>query len=203
MRFWVENIRFSVLPTLMQRFFNDFDALNRFTLSLDSLGEKLQCPHCSKSNQLVSHGLIYKQHSIHKRETVGKRVFCSNRHNRSGCGQTVQLYLKDVIPSLQYGTAQVFVFLSLLLKNLSVKAAYQSATGQIDSRNAWRWIRKLTRNLTDYRCALNLPFHSLTFNFNHRFQRLRLLLSTLKKLFSQLPNCPCSYYQLTHQHAFI
>ena len=187
----------------MQRFFDDFVSLDRFTLSLDSLGESLQCPHCLKSNHLISHGIVYKQFAIHKREAVGKRVFCSNRHQRSGCGRTVQLYLKKVFPSLQYGASQLFVFLSLLLLKTSVKVAYQTATDQNDSRQAWRWLNKLNLKLTDFRCALELSGKTSDCEFTHKGRRLRLLLSTLKNLFSKLTDCPCSNYQLIYQQAFI
>jgi hypothetical protein len=33
---------------------------------------------------MVSHGFIYNQHASAEKEPVGKRVFCSNRHGRSG-----------------------------------------------------------------------------------------------------------------------
>lgn len=187
----------------MQRFFKDFESIDRFTLSLNCFGERLQCPHCSKSDQLVSHGVIYKQRSMNEREPVGKRVFCSNRYQHSGCGRTVQLYRTQVIPSLQYGTAQVFLFLSSLLMNLTLEDAYETATGQTEPRNAWRWLQKLMHKLTDFRFFLkdHLKLENACIQLNNR--RLTLLLSTLKALFSELLHCPCAHYQLHSQHAFI
>lgn len=187
----------------MQRFFNDFHALDRFSLSLDCLDETLQCPHCLKSNQLVSHGVIYKQRSINDREPVGKRIFCSNRYQHTGCGRTVALYAAQVIPAKQYGAAHLFVFLSSLLMNLTVAAAYRAATGQSQSRHAWRWLSQLLRRLTDFRCCLKERLSPLTTRFHVRSRRLQLLLPTLEKLFDQLPPCPCSRYQLECQAAFI
>lgn len=187
----------------MKRFFPDFESLDRFTRSLDCLDETLRCPHCLKRNQMVSHGVIYKQRSIQEREAIGKRVFCSNRYQHSGCGRTLQLTVASVLPRLRYGAAHLFVFVSALLMNMSVVAAYQAATGQSTSRHAWRWLNKLARQLTDYRCLVGARAGCGTTAFHHRCRRLRLLLPTLKQLFSRLPACPCSHYQLARQSAFI
>ncbi|MFQ3248044.1 MAG: hypothetical protein ACI9SP_004704 [Arenicella sp.] len=82
----------------MQRFFDSFSIINLFTLSLDHHQNKTQCAHCLKNNQFISHGIIYKQTSIAERKPVGKRIICSNRYGRSGCGRTVQLYVSNRIP---------------------------------------------------------------------------------------------------------
>lgn len=185
----------------MQRFFPDFESLDRFTFSLGCVDDRVQCPYCAKHQQLISHGVIYKQRSMTTREPVGKRVFCSNRYQRTGCGRTVQLYVATVLPTMQYAAAQVFVFLSALLMNTSVDAAYQTATGQSDTRHGWRWLSKLQTRLTDFRCLLHASGAQPAVAFNARSRRLRLLLPTLEPLFSQLPANPCAHYQLQRQKA--
>lgn len=187
----------------MQRFFPDFESLNQFTLSLDCQADTLQCPHCSNRGQLVSHGVIYKQRSIDEKEPVGKRVFCSNRNQHAGCGRTVQLYVASVLPRLRYGAMQMFIFLSSLLMNLTIDAAYRAAAGASEPRNAWRWLSKLEQHLTDYRCLLTVRSKPMTACFAHRCRRLQLLLPTLEQLFVRLPTCPCAHYQLARQSAFI
>jgi len=187
----------------MQRFFPDFESLDRFTLSLDCLDQTLPCPHCSNRGNLVSHGVIYRQRSMHEREAVGKRVLCSNRYQHTGCGRTVQLSVAGVLPRRRYGAAQLFVFVSALLMHASVVSAYRAATGQSACRHAWRWLTKLTRHLTDYRCLLGTRAETDAAAFAHRCRRLRLLLPTLKQLFARLRACPCSSYQLASQAAFV
>jgi len=183
----------------MKRFFPDFESLDRFTLSLSCFDDKLQCPHCAKSHHLVSHGVIYKQRSIKQREAVGKRVFCSNRFQHNGCGRTVQLYVATVVPMLRYSVATVFSFLSALLMNVSVNAAYQSATGQVEPRHAWRWLHKLHRRLTDFRTFVHGRCASLASTFHTRCRRLQVVLPTLQSLFSLTPLSPCAHYQLARQ----
>lgn len=187
----------------MQRFFVDFDAIDWFTLNLDYHQDVLQCPHCSKREQLVSHGWIYKQRSGDEREAVGKRIFCSNRNQRSGCGRTVQFYVAHRVPAMKYDAAHMFVFVLYLLLGLAVGTAYCMATRQSEPRNAWRWLDRLELNLSNFRCTLNTRPEAPCVNFRYRARRLRLLLSTLSPLFLQLNQCACSNYQLEHQCAFI
>jgi hypothetical protein len=187
----------------MQRFFDDFECLDRFTLSLDCLDETVQCPHCSKSHYLVSHGVIYKQRSMDRREAIGKRIFCSNRYRRSGCGRTIQLHVKHAIPALHYGAAQVFMFLSCLLMTWSVKAAYHAATGQSQTRHAWRWLNKLMRNLMDFRGVVDRRLDTFTTDVKHRCRRLQLLLPTVEHVFLNFPDEACSGYQFMCQRAFL
>jgi hypothetical protein len=187
----------------MDTFYPDIESLDAFTFSLDSLGEKIQCKHCHQSGQMVSHGFIYKQHACVEKEPVGKRVFCSNRYGRSGCGRTHQLYLAHRIPCLHYGAAQLLIFLTSLLMGRVLEDAYQDATGQAEPRNAWRWIKRLTLKLTDFRCFLKARFTPLDASIQLKNRRLTLLLSVFKPLLSLLPHCPCCHYQIQQQHAFI
>lgn len=187
----------------MQRFFEDFESIKQFTRSLDYNQDKLECAHCLKNDQFVSHGIVYKQRSMTLSEPVGKRIFCSNRYGRSGCGRTVQLYVASEFPSFQYGAAHLFVFIVSLLANLTVTESYEKATGQSESRNAWRWLNGLIRRLTDYRCFLKVRLDSISTQFKTSVRRLQILLPTLKRLVAEFFNYPCSSYQLIHQRAFI
>ena len=187
----------------MDRFYPDIESLDAFTRSLDGLGETIRCAHCLRCNQMISHGFIYRQHTSIEKEAVGKRVFCSNRYGRSGCGRTHQLYVAHRFPFLRYGAAVLLIFLGSLLMGRSLADAYEAATGQVEPRNAWRWIKRLMRNLSDFRCLLKTPLNSADTAPQRKNRRLSLLLSTLKPLLSQRPHDPCRHYQLLQQQAFI
>jgi len=92
--------------------------------------------NCSQNNQFVSHGIIYKQRSIKVSEPVGKRLLCSNRYGRSGCGHTFQLTIADQVPRFHYGALQLFIFITSLFADFSVTTSYIKATGQSEARNA-------------------------------------------------------------------
>jgi hypothetical protein len=192
----------------MQRFFKNFKSIEQFTLSLDYHQDTLKCLYCFKNDQFVSHGIVYKQRSIEVNEPVGKRIFCSNRYGRSGCGRTFQLMVAYELPGFQYGTAHLFLFITSLLTNLTVASAYQRATGQLEPRNAWRWLNRLTRRLAHYRPLSRKRPDPPSTRFKSRARRLQLLLPTLEWLFTewtaaQNKDDPCSFFHLTHQRAFI
>ncbi len=187
----------------MQKYFNNIESVDSFSLALDYHKDNLECVHCKKNDQFVSHGFIYKQRSMKVSEPVGKRIICSNRYGRSGCGRTFQLYVAGEFPSLQYGTAHLFIFISSLLANLTVSQSYQKATGQQGSRNAWRWLNKLMNKLIDYRSFLKTCTQTLSTRFSTRARRLQILLPTLTRLIALTDNCPCSHYQQLRQRAFI
>lgn len=187
----------------MRQFYPDYESIHQFTLSLDYHQRELVCLHCSKSDQFVSHGIIYKQHSICDLEKIGKRIFCSNRYGRKGCGRTFGLYVANKIPRLRYGAAQLFVFITSLLANLSVAKAYQKATNQLESRNAWRWLNKLMHRLSHYRALLKKRDGTFLPPYHTSSKRLPHLLPTLKRLFSQTTHCPCWSFQLSQQIRFM
>ena len=186
----------------MKRYFDTFHSLERFTRELDCHQHELQCQHCARNDQFVPHDVIYKQRSQSSREAVGKRIFCSNRYGRTGCGRTFRLYIASEIPSLRYGTAQLFVFLSALLAKLTVSAAYQQATGRSETRNAWRWLNKLDCRLINYRIFLKKHPEAPSSD-KSKTRRFQILLPTIKRLFSLSNRCPCSHFQQATQSHFI
>lgn len=191
----------------MQRFFKDYDAIHAFTFSLGFHLNELECAHCFKNDQFVSHGIIYKQRSMNEMEKVGKRILCSNRYGRSGCGHTFQLYVAHEIPTFRYGATHLFIFLIALFANHSIAESYQQATGRFEARHAWRWLDKLMAKLCDYRTVLKartetllglLPLPRLT--SDHKI--LRHLLPTLARLLGHR-NHACAVYQMNQQRPFV
>ena len=77
----------------MQTYYPSLESIHQKTLQL----EPEQCPHCRQTRQLVSHGFIRKKRVGRDPQAVGKRVFCSNRRHRTGCGRTLQLYLDSTL----------------------------------------------------------------------------------------------------------
>ena len=116
---------------------------------------------------------------------------------------TFQLYIAHEMPSLHYGCAQLFVFVSSLFLNLSVVKAYQQATAQANTRNAWRWLKQLDRRLIDYREFLKVNVDNVMASFPTRTKRLQILLPTLQRLFDTLEANPCPNYQLHRQLPFL
>lgn len=182
-------------------FFQDINALQQYTLSLEQHNDHLQCTHCQQTGQFVSHGFVYKAHHHGKAQITGKRLFCSNRSGRSGCGRTYRLYLKQIIPSLYYNSLHLYAFLSSLLLCRTIEQAYFESTGATEPRNAYRWLNKLQAQLIEYRQRVN---RKTTTSFVHtQSKRLSTLLSSIERLFLSNSHQPCDQYQMHHQIRFI
>ena len=167
----------------MQIFFDTLEAIHQFTLSLDQ--HAFLCASCKTCGQFVSHGFCYKQKKFAATTTVGKRILCSKRSGRTGCGRTIQLYLASTAPKLHHDTTQLLAFIHALLANFSVTAAYDKAAGKPESRHAWRWLKKLSQQLIVYRHYLHRNTHTNSAIFNTQSRSRQLLLPTLTALFSQ------------------
>ena len=187
----------------MQIFFDTLDAIHQFTLSLDQ--HAFLCASCKTCGQFVSHGFCYKQKQFAATKTVGKRILCSKRSGRTGCGRTVQLYVASAVPGLHHGTAQQLAFITALLANFSVTAAYDKAVGKPESRHAWRWFKKLTQQLIIYRHYLHRNSHTDSAIFNTQSRFRQLLLPTLTALFSQTHQAinHVANFQHVHQVRFM
>lgn len=187
----------------MIKFFNTLQSMHQFTRSLDLHSDQLQCQHCFKNDQFVSHGFIYKKQHQSNKQAVGKRIFCSNRLSHTGCGSTWQLYLSHEIPALHYSTLAIFAFVCSLMASLSIQSAYKQATGTDDPRNAYRWLCRLQKKLMDYRCLLKKRTPPGSQTFQSRCKRFQQLLPTLQRLFQLMKELPCANYQCLSQSHFI
>ena len=162
-----------------------------------------QCKHCQQSQQLISHGFVYKKQAVAApQQAIGKRVFCSNRDGRTGCGRTMRLYLDTRVRYLHYAGCCVVAFVLLLMRGLSVQHAYLQATGTEDPRNAYRWLNKLWARLSHYRSLLHQPLLQQS-AVTGRSPRSGLLASTFTTLLQQFGQPLCARYQLTLQRALL
>jgi len=182
-----------------------FASIDRFSLTLDTHPRPPECQHCHQSCAWVSHGFVYKQRSIAVREPVGKRVLCSNRLGKAGCGRTVQLYLANEIPGRHYGAGALFLFLSALLTCATVNDAYRQVAGDKATRHGWRWLTCLMGRLPVFRSQLSLNTISTTLSsaLAHRCRRLKLLLSTVHMMLPKCSACPCAAYHMRTQTSLL
>ena len=175
----------------------------QFTADLNLCRDKLTCTKCSVGNHFVVHDFIYKKQSKGRKKIMGRRLFCSNRYGRSGCGTTLRLYLTSVIPKLQYSAAHLSDFLNALLCCNSIQKAFKKATQCNNPRNAYRWLDKLYHRLMVYRERLTPCPENTIIKHQYKTRRLQLLLPTLQQLFNETEGSTCSQYQNQRQKPFI
>ena len=81
-----------------------------------AIAERLKqtpCPHCNADGTLIRHGALYGFDDANpQRQTLrARRIFCSNRLARPGCGRTVSVWLADKIRRLSLTAGTLWRFL--------------------------------------------------------------------------------------------
>ena len=165
-------------------FFSSLQTLEAYCHSLHSLPKEDSCQFCLQNDQWVSHGYVYKQCSLRGITLAGKRIICSARYGRRGCGRTRQLYLGHCIPGRRHTLDTVVMFIGLLIKGMWIEDAYRKALQdhERDSRHAWRWINGLYKQLGRFRSAFGLSVNNECHHTTFQHRRLRILLPTLSAL---------------------
>ena len=84
------------------------------------ISEKLKltaCPHCKAIGLLVRHGFLrgYDESSPREKTVRARRIFCSNRNNRPGCGRTFSVWLADKIRRLSLTAGRLWMFLQAVV----------------------------------------------------------------------------------------
>lgn len=85
------------------------------------------CPGCRKIGTLNRHGFLRRATPKKQSDTIkARRIFCSNRFNRNGCGKTFSVYLSMCFKSLQITAKSAWLFLLSILEGMSIEKAYYS-----------------------------------------------------------------------------
>jgi len=85
----------------------------------------------------------------------GRRFFCSNRHQKAGCGRTCSVLLAELIAGFIVTAWTLFRFLRSVGDGLSRKAAWeQEAAGALSLRSGYRLWKRLSGALVSLRTAL-------------------------------------------------
>ena len=185
----------------MQLYYSSLQAIDQQTMQLDHA----QCNHCRQTHQLISHGFIRKKRTGAEPEAVGKRVFCSNRNNRAGCGRTMQLYVDSTIRYLHHGCCCVEAFILSLMAGMTIGHAYHHATGADTPRNAYRWLHRLRMQASVYRSLMHRPLlqDADPFAAANRPARLGSLMLAFPSLLQRFGQPLCAAYQVQLQRSFL
>src|SRR5271154_998221 len=81
-----------------------------------AIAERLKqtpCPHCQVVGALIRHGFLrgFDESSPQRKTVRARRIFCSNRQARRGCGRTFSVWAADKIRRLSLTTGALWRFL--------------------------------------------------------------------------------------------
>lgn len=113
------------------------------------------CPHCARVGTLNRHGsLTGFDDSSPRRKTVrARRLFCSNRGRRPGCGRTTSVWIADKIRRLSVTTRTLGTFLRRAVAD-GLAAAIRAAPCHRSDRTWQRIWTRFDRAQSRIRTAL-------------------------------------------------
>ena len=85
----------------------------------------IACRHCGRTGTLIGHGELrgYDTRST-ERIVRGRRLFCSNRYRRPGCGRTFSVLLPERLRGFVVPTTILACYVASVIDGLSRKAAW-------------------------------------------------------------------------------
>jgi hypothetical protein len=150
---------------------------------------------------LILHGFLYgyaeSDMSIIKR---GHRIFCSNRHQRKGCGKTFSLLLSTFIKNFTISTHTLWRFVKGIAKGLRPAEAFRQTGCSMERTSPYRLLRRLKYNQVRIRTCLTSLRDPPGDEKIHN--PLIQTILHLKHAFHQHP-CPISAFQYDFQRSFL
>ena len=113
------------------------------------------CPHCKVIGLLVLHGFLrgYDESSSREKTVRARRIFCSNRNNRQGCGRTFSVWIADKIRRLSLSAGGLWMFLQSAVAD-GVNAAIRRVNCHLSDRQMQRIWKRFVRGQSKIRSAL-------------------------------------------------
>lgn len=161
-----------------------------------AIAERLKqtaCPHCKRVGMLIRHGFLYgfDDSSPPRRTLRARRVFCSNREARPGCGRTFSVWLADKIRRLSLSTGGLWQFLQRAAA-AGIRAALRAAD-HLSDRTWYRVWKRCNLGQSKVRTALSGLCPPPTLPAEHRPAA-----HTLAHLHAAFPNADCPITTFQH-----
>lgn len=123
--------------------------------SLAENAKAFACRHCGRVGTLIGHGYLrgYDEQSS-ARQLRAKRVFCSNRGHRRGCGRTDSSFLRLFVPYFTITTLTLWSLFSRVSEGLSVFDSSAGSAFPLCPRSAYRLAVRLKRARLTWRSWL-------------------------------------------------
>ena len=162
------------------------------------------CPHCQRVGNLIRHGCLrgFDDRSPKQTTLRARRVFCSNRNARSGCGRTFSVWCADKIRRLSLTTGSLWRFLKLALTS-SILTAIHATASHLSDRTGQRIWNRFDQAQSKIRTALSgqcLPPDLLA--ASPRRPMAAQVLAHLQAAFPDA-NCPIAAFQHTLYTFFV
>lgn len=178
----------------MQVFFRTLGEKERFLSQLSLL----HCPSCGTVGTLIRHGFIRWSDSPEKSGIRAWRIRCKKSPRRRGCGRAPSVRLGDSIPRRCFSAQQLWAFIQALLRERSIKRAWERAGIPLSLDTGYQIYRHLCRCQSVLRTHLSARAPPPTLKAG---VPLFHVFAHLKEVFGR--ECPVRAYQETLQRNFL
>jgi hypothetical protein len=125
----------------------------------NAIAERLKqtsCPHCKIVGALIRHGYLrgFDESSLRRKTVRARRIFCSNRQARRGCGRTFSVWFADKIRRLSLTAGCLWRFLQRAATS-SILAAIRAFDGHLSDRTWLRMWKRFDQGQSKIRTALS------------------------------------------------
>jgi hypothetical protein len=163
----------------------------------------LACPHCTTVGALIRHGHLYGYHEGHTghKNLRARRIFCSNRHQRPGCGRTFSVWSANTIPRRSLSADALWRFLQRVVALASVVAAIHVVADCRRSDRTWQRLwQRFNLSQSTIRTALSALCPPPHLPAEHR--PAAHVVAHLHAAFPDAP-CPIAAFQLATRSFFL
>lgn len=172
-----------------------------------AIAERLKqtpCPHCKTVGMLIRHGSLsgFEDRNTQRQMVRARRIFCSNRHRRPGCGRTFSIWIADKIRRLSLTASTLWKFLQRAVVG-SIAAAIRVADCHRSDRTWQRIWKRFDRCQSAIRTALSGRGPPPDFSVEPPCRPAAA--QVLAHLVAAFPNadCPISAFQLSMRSFFV
>lgn len=139
---------------VVPKFVRDQQALDE----LLARAKQFACPQCRCVGMLVGHGQLagYAERST-CHEVRGRRLLCSARFRRSGCGRTFSVLIATVVAGFNVRTSTLSAFLEAVVGGATRSAAWEHGHNEapgLTLRSGYRLWNRLVAAQSSIRTAL-------------------------------------------------
>lgn len=162
------------------------------------------CPHCKTVGMLIRHGTLtgFDDRNPPRQTIRARRIYCSNRYRRRGCGRTFSVRRADTIRRLSLTTRTLWAFLQRAVAG-SIATAIHATNCRRSDRTLQRIWRRFDRGQSAIRTALlsRSPPPELPAEPNRRPAAAQVL-AHLRSAFPH-DDCPIAAFQRAMRSFFI
>lgn len=137
---------------LVKKFYRTPEEFEKIHHSL----KQTQCPNCQMEGFLILHGFLrgYDEEGLSKVKVRGRRLYCSNRYNRNGCGGTFSLVVTTILKRFHISGRSLWKYLDGIAQGMSKIEAFRRVGLHMSNTTVYRLYKTLQRCQTEIRTLL-------------------------------------------------